>query len=400
MKNSHIEDDPYDRMITFLTGKRKEERKSKEKAIRFPVKLMYIIQCGDFNHLIDWVDEEDTAGPDMCIEDNRNVTISGTHHGGFLDEPYNNHVDNRPTSTAFIIYDTIAFEKHVLPAIFKEGKFDSFERKLYRWGFAKKQDDDPPAGSSRRTTLASSSSIYEHPYFCKGDYATASTIACSGSEVKRYKQMQKDKKKLLRKSRITRKDSSFSSSICCSSSSFATKSTSSSTYTTRLTNDNITPLQSRARTVSTPAETSSNLLLYRKDRWDALYFSALRNSPSPDEETVDDRDIVYREESLVDARGCAHMATSSVHYESEQEEQKNEEIGEIKSELEHLGITQMYSSTERNSSRTGISESGESITEDVLSDIDILLVEQLRTRYNRRQRTIEKMQLLLSKYSA
>ena len=358
---------------------------------------MYVIQCGDFNHLIDWFEEEDTPGPDMCMgmEDNRNVKISGTDYGGFLDDNNNVFDRNKPTSTAFIIYDTAAFEKHVLPAIFKEGKFDSFERKLYRWGFAKKQDD--PAGSSR-TTL-SSSSIYEHPYFCRGDYSTANTIACSGSEVKRYKQMHKDKKKLLRKNRCPRKNSSFSSSIGDSSSSFATKSTSSSTFTTMLTNDNITPLQSRARTVSTP-ETSSNLLL--QDRWDALYLSALRNSPSPDEDTVDDGDIVYREKSL-DPRGCARIApTHSVHDDDNQEEVKNEEeIREIlKSEVEHLGITQMYSSTERNRSRTGILKSGESIAEEALSDIDILLVEQLRTRYNRRQRIIEKMQLLLSKYNA
>lgn len=32
-------DDPYERMLVFLTGKRSEDRKSKEKAIRFPVKV-------------------------------------------------------------------------------------------------------------------------------------------------------------------------------------------------------------------------------------------------------------------------------------------------------------------------------------------------------------------------
>ena len=40
--NSKTDDDPYDRMLTYLTGKRKEERKAKEKAIRFPIKVRYL----------------------------------------------------------------------------------------------------------------------------------------------------------------------------------------------------------------------------------------------------------------------------------------------------------------------------------------------------------------------
>ena len=40
--NSKTDDDPYDRMLIFLTGKRKEERKLKEKAIRFPIKVRYL----------------------------------------------------------------------------------------------------------------------------------------------------------------------------------------------------------------------------------------------------------------------------------------------------------------------------------------------------------------------
>ena len=32
-------DDPCERMLVFLTGKRSEDRKAKEKAIRFPVKV-------------------------------------------------------------------------------------------------------------------------------------------------------------------------------------------------------------------------------------------------------------------------------------------------------------------------------------------------------------------------
>lgn len=40
---------------------------------------------------------------------------------------------------AFMFHDRQAFEAVILPTIFKDSKFDSFLRKLYRWGFAKCQ---------------------------------------------------------------------------------------------------------------------------------------------------------------------------------------------------------------------------------------------------------------------
>lgn len=39
---SNSDEDPYDAMITFLTGRTKSERSSKERAIIFPVKVSYI----------------------------------------------------------------------------------------------------------------------------------------------------------------------------------------------------------------------------------------------------------------------------------------------------------------------------------------------------------------------
>ncbi len=38
-ENKSKADEPYDRMLIFLTGKGSEDRKSKEKAIRFPIKV-------------------------------------------------------------------------------------------------------------------------------------------------------------------------------------------------------------------------------------------------------------------------------------------------------------------------------------------------------------------------
>ena len=45
MKQQHQEDDedPHDTMITFLTGRTKSERSSKERAIIFPVKVSILV---------------------------------------------------------------------------------------------------------------------------------------------------------------------------------------------------------------------------------------------------------------------------------------------------------------------------------------------------------------------
>lgn len=44
-----------------------------------------------------------------------------------------------PDGRSFIFLDSNSFERVVLPSIFKVAKFDSFLRKLYRWGFSKCQ---------------------------------------------------------------------------------------------------------------------------------------------------------------------------------------------------------------------------------------------------------------------
>lgn len=44
-----------------------------------------------------------------------------------------------PDGKSFVFLDSNSFERVVLPSIFKVAKFDSFLRKLYRWGFSKCQ---------------------------------------------------------------------------------------------------------------------------------------------------------------------------------------------------------------------------------------------------------------------
>mmetsp|Transcript_9804 Transcript_9804/g.15062 ORF Transcript_9804/g.15062 Transcript_9804/m.15062 type:complete len:396 (-) Transcript_9804:144-1331(-) len=69
----------------------------RKKAVSFPLKLMKILSCKEYSHIICW----------------------------------------RPESNgrAFHIVDRDAFTSSILPRYFKQAKFSSFTRKLFRWGF-------------------------------------------------------------------------------------------------------------------------------------------------------------------------------------------------------------------------------------------------------------------------
>lgn len=67
---------------------------------------------------------------------------------------YNDIVCWSPCGQLFSVQDIDQFEKKVLPEVFKQAKFSSFERKLIRWGFKK-------AKSNRRTKAK----FYGHPLF-------------------------------------------------------------------------------------------------------------------------------------------------------------------------------------------------------------------------------------------
>jgi hypothetical protein len=72
---------------------------------------------------------------------------------------------------SFYILDPKAFAELVLPALFKVAKYDSFQRKLYRWGFMKKQ----------RSRAGNAIISYGHQLFRKGNFALVSTMTCSGT---------------------------------------------------------------------------------------------------------------------------------------------------------------------------------------------------------------------------
>lgn len=93
---------------------------------------MYAIQCGEFNDIVAWSNN----GLSFCIN------------------------------------NTDAFEKAVLPVVFKPAKWESFARKIARWGFKK----------IRLTgAYAEKGAGYTHPQFRRGDFALSSLMSCNGS---------------------------------------------------------------------------------------------------------------------------------------------------------------------------------------------------------------------------
>jgi len=69
----------------------------RKKAVSFPLKLMKILSCKQYSHIIAW------------------------------------HPESK--GRAFHIVDRDAFTSFILPRYFKQAKFSSFTRKLFRWGF-------------------------------------------------------------------------------------------------------------------------------------------------------------------------------------------------------------------------------------------------------------------------
>lgn len=93
---------------------------------------MYALECGKFSDIINWKVD---AANQHCIQ----------------------------------IHDTAALSKEVLPLLFKVAKFESFQRKLYRWGFIK----------HRPSKKKSSAVTFVNPAFRQGDYVNAAKITCS-----------------------------------------------------------------------------------------------------------------------------------------------------------------------------------------------------------------------------
>lgn len=114
---------------------------------------MYVLECGKYTDIVNWkIDTENNE-----------------HH--------------------FIVHNIDEFTKQVLPLFFKVAKYDSFQRKIYRWGFIKTRR------SRAEKKKAPKSVSYVHPCFRQGDYSGAAMMACSGTSVDMCRSTQKYRKR-------------------------------------------------------------------------------------------------------------------------------------------------------------------------------------------------------------
>jgi hypothetical protein len=133
--------DPYQRMMDFFSASfnnmDKGKKKARSKTIKFPMKLMYVLECGEYDEVLRW----------------------------------------SKNGKSFVVVDAKHFEKMVLPALFKTSKFDSFVRKLSRWGFAKR------SGTGSRNGSTPIPIWFCHPSFQKGKFSLCSTAVLCNSKV-------------------------------------------------------------------------------------------------------------------------------------------------------------------------------------------------------------------------
>ena len=100
---------------------------------------MYVLTCGDYDHIVHWKTNQ-TA--DSALND------------------------------IFVIEDIDAFANEVLPSLFKMAKYESFQRKLYRWGFLKIYMRRTEKNNKKRSIS------YTHPLFEKGNFDLAAQMTC------------------------------------------------------------------------------------------------------------------------------------------------------------------------------------------------------------------------------
>lgn len=70
----------------------------------------------------------------------------------------------------FTIFKPNEFTKYVLPQCFKQSKFQSFLRKMYRWGFSKRMES---------SIAIQGSPTFSHPQFIRGNFHLCNQITCS-----------------------------------------------------------------------------------------------------------------------------------------------------------------------------------------------------------------------------
>ena len=112
------------------------------------------------------------------------------------------NIFKEPDEHHLVIKDIHEFTEKVLPALFTVAKYDSFQRKLYRWGFVKTR-----RSKVEKEKYDPNSASYFHKSFRKGDYGLAAQMTCSGMEVDLYKKEQKNRKRKQQKEDTTTRPS-------------------------------------------------------------------------------------------------------------------------------------------------------------------------------------------------
>lgn len=110
---------------------------------------MYVLDCEDYSHCISWTTPSHTKGK------NNKVIF-------FQD--------------SFTVHDIDAFASEVMPVLFKEAKYESFQRALYRWGFIKSHRK-----KKRDSIDGKHSFTYHHTgnMFAKNDWEKCSILSYS-----------------------------------------------------------------------------------------------------------------------------------------------------------------------------------------------------------------------------
>lgn len=97
---------------------------------------------------------------------------------------YNDIVSWSKDGTSFVVKDPHLFTSRVVQVLFQMAKFDSFTRKLGRWGFAKKRDTEKKKVLfGGRLVSLPTPTLFCHPAFQRGDFELCRTSVVCNSKV-------------------------------------------------------------------------------------------------------------------------------------------------------------------------------------------------------------------------
>jgi len=123
----------------------------------------------------------------IFISNSQNVLIQIFH---VLNQKEVEHIVSwTPDGTSFVIHNMQIFQSYILPHYFNGIKFDSFQRKLYRWGFTKNLSyklkggeydiDDPLSSSAVSTSRKTNAVIWSNALFQRNKPHLCHEMTCA-----------------------------------------------------------------------------------------------------------------------------------------------------------------------------------------------------------------------------